>query len=277
MKTILFPTDFSQSAGHALAWAQLLARHYNATLQILHVFSPLMPVVPPPGMADPLLATPESEAEANSRNQLEALAADLRAEGLFVQTSWQTGNVDEQILAAAHDIKADLIVTGRSDMHSFLDRLAGTHASGVAKSAHCPVLIVPTNAPEHPVQLQTIAYATQLEGDDDATIRAILELACDFNAKLELIHVEAENQPNVFDDSDVLTDLQQTFGADVFRLHTLKSRTVSGGLAAYLDKHPVDLLVMTTRKRNFLDGLLKPSITSRMVTHTQLPTLIYHD
>lgn len=276
MKTILFPTDFGPSADQALAWAQLFARQYNATLQVLHVFSPLMPVVPPPGMAGPLLATPESEAETNSRNRLEALADQLRTDGFAVQTSWQTGDVDDHILAAAHDTNADLIVTGRSDMHSFLDRLAGTHASGVVKSAHCPVLIVPTSAPERSVQLQTIAYATQLEGDDDATIRAILELARDFNAKLELIHVEAENQPNVFDDSDVLTDLRNTFGADAFRLHTVKSRTVSGGLADFLAKHPVDLLVMTTHKRDFLDGLLKPSITSRMVTHTQLPTLIYH-
>ncbi|WP_338869527.1 universal stress protein [Spirosoma sp. SC4-14] len=277
MKTIVFPTDFSQSADHALAWAQLLARHYNATLQVMHVFSPLLPVVPPPGMAGPLLATPESEAEANSRNQLEALANQLRTDGFVVQTSWQTGNVDDQILAAAHHTNADLIVTGRSDMHSFLDRLAGTHASGVAKNAHCPVLIVPTTVPEGSVQLQTIAYATQLEGDDDATIRAILELARDFKAKLDLIHVEAENQPNVFDDNAVLTGLRHTFGTDAFRLHTIKSRTVSGGLADFLEKHPIDLLVMTTRKRDFLDGLLKPSITSRMITHTQLPTLIYHD
>ncbi len=37
MKTILFSTDFTESATTALDWAKLFARQYEATLVLLHV------------------------------------------------------------------------------------------------------------------------------------------------------------------------------------------------------------------------------------------------
>lgn len=276
MKTILFPTDFSQSAAPALAWAKMFTHQYNATLTLLHVYLPALPIVPDPSLGGSISPETELAVEEINRKQLEELGDTLREEGLTVQTNWQIGNVDEQILNVAHDVQADLIVTGRRDLTSFFDRITGTYASDVAKKATCPVLIVPDSVATESLQLKKIAYSTQLEEDDRATLRSALTLANEFNASLQLIHINADNQPNVFNNDDMLADLRHEFGESALGIDYVNARTVSDGLTDYLDKHPTDLLVMTTRKRDFLDSLLKPSITGRMLTHSSVPLLVYH-
>ncbi len=275
MTTILFTTDFSNSSIRALEWARLITQQYKAMLRIVHVHSPVIPSTVLPGTGETIL-TDASSTENLSRTQLTELAKQLEADGLPVQTDWRAGNVDDEIRMAAQEADADLIVTGRHDLTSFFDRFAGSTATDVAKGATCPVLVVPVDAGKQPVRLQTIAYATQLEGNDSETLGSVLDLARQFGASLSLVHVESENQPNLYDDQEALAELQEEFGEDAFAFHKTASRTVSGGLSDYLDKHPADLLVMTTRERGFLDGLLNPSLTGRMLTQSTIPVLVYH-
>ena len=275
MKTILFTTDFTQSGSNALDWAKLIAQQYKATLNLVHVYSPAIPATPFGGMGEDMAMTAPIT-EDLSRNQLTELATRLESEGIPVQSDWRVGGVDDEIQRAAQETQADLIVTGRRDLSSFFDRLSGSTATDVARGASCPVLVVPAATAGHPAQLQTIAFATQLEGNDSHAVGAALEFARQFGAALNLVHVQAENQPNLYDDNEALAELQDEFGEDSFVFHKTAARTVSGGLSDYLDKHPADLLVMTTHERGFLDGLLSPSLTGRMLTQSSIPVLVYH-
>jgi nucleotide-binding universal stress UspA family protein len=291
MKTILFPTDFN-TATTALSWAWLFARQPGARLVLLHVFQPIipdstLPSVGPLGMGvEPSLAL-----EDISRNQLLELANQLRAEGLTVTTDWRIDNVEDGILTAAQDCGADLIITGRSELANFFDRIVGTSAAGVARHAHCPVLIVPAHsAPPHagetqkpiqhqwahPAHLRQIVFASSLQVDETAVMRQVVEIANTFGASVQVLKVHAENQPNVFDDADSLASLQREFGADRLQVTTIQARTVSGGLQDFLHEHNTDLLVMTTHARDFFDRLLSPSLTERMVLRAELPLLVFH-
>lgn len=275
MKTILFTTDFTQSGTRALDWARLFAQQYKATLTLVHVYSPITSASALPGIGE-TVAIPAPTTEELSRGQLAQLARQLESEGLIVQTVWREGNVDDEIHNTAQEMEADLLVTGRHDIHSFFARFRGNTATDVAKGATCPVLVVPMDTTGQPVRLQTIAYATQLEGDDSGTLRPALDLANQFAASLTMVHIEAENQPNLYDDQQSVAELQDEFGEHSFAVYKIVARTVSGGLGDYLDKHPADLLIMTTRERGFLDGILSPSLTGRMLTQSSIPVLVYH-
>lgn len=276
MKTILFATDFAPAGEKALNWARLLSQRYGATLHMVHVHSPnvAVPIVPGIGAAVALDTIPFDD-DRLIREQLADLAHQLEQEGVEVQTHYRVGHVDDEVSAVAADIQADLIVTGRQPMDTFLDRLLGTTATDVAKGASCPVLVVPDTATKQPVRLQHIAYASQLQGNDMATLRTALQLASTFGAMLTLIRVEAENQPNLYNDKQTLRELQEEFGKDAFSVHKVAARTVSSGLGDYLARHPTDLLIMITHARGFLDGLLSPSLTGRMLTQTEIPVLVY--
>ncbi|OIN57342.1 universal stress protein [Arsenicibacter rosenii] len=280
MKTILFPTDFTSSASMALQWAKTFAAKYKATLVLLHVHQPPLPDTTLPTVGDLGVGVAAAyDLEQIGHQQLDHLAGQLRAEGLTIDTEWRMGGIEDEILSTARDRNADLIITGRHNMSTFFDWLAGSAATDVALDASCPVLVVP--APdEHespkPVQVNEVIFATQLEFDERAILQQATQLTADFGGRLHFLKVNADNQPDVFDDEQFKQQLQRTLGSDPLRVNLIHARTVTGGLSDYLTKHEADILVMTTRERGFLDGLLNPSLTKRMVLQAHLPVLVYH-
>ena len=279
MKTILFSADFTESTIDALNWARLFVRHYKATLILVHVqqmavSGAALPVAGELGMRAGVVM----DEEPIDLNQLTTLADQLRAEGLTCQTDLRRGAVKDAILLAADEHKADLIITGRSHLTNFFDRIVGTGATGIAQGANCPVLVVPEGNPNEtaqPVHLQLIAFTTPLEFDQQEGFGQVVDMARKFGATLRVLHVRAENQPNVNDDEQMLNQLQAVYGSEPLPVDTVDARTVSGGIETYLTSNPVDLLVMTTRERDFLSGLLNPSLTGRIMVLTDLPVLVF--
>ncbi|GAB3543491.1 universal stress protein [Spirosoma fluminis] len=239
MTNLLFPTDFSTNTNAALDWVRLFARKTGATITLLHVYQPMVPDSTLPTLGDPGMGiTASREVEDISRRRLNELAATLQAEGLSVQTEWRAGGTENEILDAAKEYAADLIIMGRSDLSTFFDRLAGSAVSDVASDALCPVLIVPTS-PEggaiRPAQVRTIAYAMQ-----PRTTRSD-------------VSAQTDSLVNAFDaELSVLTDDQ-------------------------IDNAHADLIVMELYPQpGFLDKLLHPNRTAALVEKSSVPVLIYH-
>ncbi|RIV21593.1 universal stress protein [Fibrisoma montanum] len=282
MQNILFPTDFTNATEPTLSWVRLFTRQFNAKLTVLHVYQPVVPDTTLPTIGDPGIgATASEELLRISQDNLSDLVAKLQADGLTVDAEWRVGAVEDEIIQVARDLNADLIITGRSDVTTFFDRLAGSAATDVAMQAPCPVLVVPTLAQEHevlrPAQVKTVVYTTQLEFEETRILKQVVELVKVFETPLHVLKVKADNQPDVYDDAYNLAQFQRIFGTDQLQIETVKARGVTDGLLDYLAHREVDLLVMTTRERGFLDGLLQPSITERMLNRTSVPVLVYHD
>ena len=279
MKTILFPTDFSESTAAAQEWARLFARQYKATLVLLHVRPQPMPEPSLLTLGDmnpgTTLPVDTDVIESADRDQLTKLAAQFGAGGITCQTDWRWGAVQDGVLSAADEHRADLIITGRGHPGNFFERLVGTEATGIARKAHCPVLVVPADDAK-PAQLHSMLFSTNLDFDQNAEFGQATALARDFGAQLSVLHVHAENQPSLSNNPEMVAQLQQVYGAIKLPVHTVAARTVTGGIDHFLQTNHPDLLVMTSRERDFLTGLLITSLTDKMVTRTNMPVLIYH-
>ncbi len=239
MTNLLFPTDFSANATNALNWARLFARKTGATITLLHVYQPLLPDTTLPTIGEPGLGVTASlEVERISKERLDQLALSLQHEGLSVLTDWRVGSVEDEILDAARQLPADLIVMGRSDLSTFFDRLAGSAVSDVADSAPCPVLIVPTPAegePIKPAQIRTVAYAVQ-----SRTTR-----------------------------SDVMTQTDSIVDAfDAHRIYLTEDQ---------LERPAADMVVLELyRQGGFLDSLLHPNRAAALIEKSDVPVLVFH-
>lgn len=280
MKSILFATDFTNATTPALDWVKLFARQYGSVVTVLHVFQPMIPDTTLPVMGDMGAGVAAShDIEDISRRNLDELVTRLSAEGITCWSEWRVGAVEEEILGAASEYQADLIITGRSDITTFFDRLAGSAAADVAIDAPCPVLVIPMpheGTAARPAQVRSIVYTTQLEYEENHILRQASALAQAFQASLKLMKVDASDQPNVTADEQILSDLRREFGYEHIHVDKVESRTVTSGLMDYLHKHDADLVIMTTRQRGFLDGLLNPSLTEKMVLRSSIPVLVYH-
>lgn len=135
IRTVLHPTDFSDRSQPAFELACALARDYGAQLVVLHVAGRPLPL-PIDGVQVP---PPLEDIEA-VRGRLEAVRpADSR---VAVRHRLAEGNPAEEILAAAADEKADLIVLGTHGRGGLSRVLMGSVAEAVQRAAPCPVLTV---------------------------------------------------------------------------------------------------------------------------------------
>jgi nucleotide-binding universal stress UspA family protein len=122
IRTLVFPTDFSDCSRHAATRAADVARHFGARVHVLHVDDPV--------------ASPTPAA------RLAAAAADLGPD-LEVTTAMTSGVAAHAICAYAQRIAADLIVMGTHGRTGVSRAVLGSVAEAVVRHARCPVMTIP--------------------------------------------------------------------------------------------------------------------------------------
>jgi len=148
MKRIMCPTDFSDAAEHAQSQAVGLARALGAELLLLHVATEAP-------LGNTALYTPEVRRVIESERKWaeEALAARVKmlaAEGLTARSAVRSGAAWQEIVDAATEEKADLIVMGTHGRTGLDRALLGSVAERVVRAAACPVLTVRLGARSGP-------------------------------------------------------------------------------------------------------------------------------
>lgn len=139
MEKILVPVDGSEQSQKAVSFATDLARHYNATMYLLHVFK--------------LTIIPEGLGEyvVSDRVQLRALgdkiiaAAEEEAKGHGVErveTAVVEGDPAERIIDYAKEHDVDIIVIGSRGLGSFKGLLLGSVSNKVTHKADRTCVIV---------------------------------------------------------------------------------------------------------------------------------------
>jgi nucleotide-binding universal stress UspA family protein len=147
VKRIVVGYDGSKGAQRALDRAADLAQAFGSELIVASVITPfdLVPVgetvtMPLAPLAAPAI-DPELEAERWHEIADEARRR-LGERGLTAEIVSPVGDAANEIVDVAEERDADLIVVGTHEP-GFLDRLlAGSVSQGVARRAHCDVLIV---------------------------------------------------------------------------------------------------------------------------------------
>ena len=97
-----------------------------------------------------------------------------------------------------------------------------------------------------------------------------------FKANLDLVKVNAPFEVDVFEDEQFKSDIERTFGNKKYTLQTIEAESVVGGLQKYAVENQADLIVMATRKRDWLSGLINPSLSRKMVLAAEIPILVCH-
>lgn len=139
--TILVPIDFSAHAKNALKYAVPLARQFRASLHLVYVVEPT--VYPPDlGFGQVVMAGVEEELRGKGERELRVLID--REIGDAVESSFavRTGKPHQEILRAAAERNADLIVIATHGHTGVEHMLFGSTAERVVRNAPCPVLTI---------------------------------------------------------------------------------------------------------------------------------------
>ena len=147
VRRILVPTDFSETADAALAYAKTLATTLGASLHLLHVFQdpcaaiPFVPETyapPPPDLREHALddAWDQLHDRLDSREHKRFAGTRAVVEGLAAL----------EIVRYADHHGIDLIVMGTHGRRGVAHLFLGSVAEHVVRTARCPVLTVSDTA-----------------------------------------------------------------------------------------------------------------------------------
>ncbi|MEW6052363.1 MAG: universal stress protein [Nitrospirota bacterium] len=141
IKSILFPTDFSDGASQALKYAVDMANRYGAKLHIIHV---IYDIAKASGWYVPHISVDQmyKEIEEGAKKELERFGVEELSGVKNLERSVIMGVPHEEIVNYANKNKIDLIVIATHGRKGIDRILFGSTAAQVVRFAPCPVLTV---------------------------------------------------------------------------------------------------------------------------------------
>jgi nucleotide-binding universal stress UspA family protein len=275
MKTILFPTDFSENAVHASRYAGMLTKLLDANIVLLHAYH--VPMVPAYNasfeMADPI-----SETENVVKEDLKAFAVEfIKNSNIPIERVTQRieyGFAAEKTIEVAEEIKADLIVMGTEGASEMIDKWLGTHAQEVMKTAECPVFIIPKNVPiDYP---QRILYAADFKDDEINATQKVLDIAKPLGATCKVIHIHEEFEPNIGHIvEETIKELETKFKDDDITVQQFHRDDTIEGLETYIKTYQPDVLAMAIHEKTFLESIFSSSKSQHFIQEAKIPMLTF--
>jgi universal stress protein A len=139
LKRILVPLDFSECANKALQYAIPFAGMCDASLHLLYVVQ-LSYTAGELGPPEALLV--DADAQQGAEDRLRELASQSVGKRAVWETVVRTGLPADEIVRAAQDLNADLIIISTHGHTGLRHMLMGSVAEAVVRRAPCPVLTV---------------------------------------------------------------------------------------------------------------------------------------
>ena len=150
LKRILVPTDFSESAEHALNYAVGLGRPYHAEILVVHVFHlrEYLTLLSERAQVDTGAANEVLEAaRTRAVEKLEELVRHRAGEDVVMIPILLTGVPFEEIVKYAGEREIDLIVMPTHARTGLAHFFLGSTAERVILHAACPVLVIKVRLP----------------------------------------------------------------------------------------------------------------------------------
>ena len=149
-KSILVPTDFSETSQVALNYGRVLADRFSSTLHVLHVVANVDVSAGTATFWGFSKSELRDRLEEEARHHLEALLPELDGLKASLVTRFghpRFGRAFVEIVQYARDQNVDLIVMGTHGRGTVAHMLLGGVAEKVIRKAPCPVLVV--HLPQH--------------------------------------------------------------------------------------------------------------------------------
>jgi nucleotide-binding universal stress UspA family protein len=182
IKNVLYLTDFSQASGSAQAYALAVARKYGATVQALHVLTPVIPE----SCAEAIKAD-EDLADAEMR-KVKLQMGDVASTTIMSHE----GSVWAAVERAIREHQIDLIVLGTHGRTGAPRLLLGSVAEEIFRRSPVPVLTVGPASHSNTrkdIQFERVLFATDFSPESRAAVPYVLSLAHEKNTQLVLLHV----------------------------------------------------------------------------------------
>ncbi|MEO5603715.1 MAG: universal stress protein [Cyclobacteriaceae bacterium] len=271
MKKILCPTDFSESAKNAIAYAAKLAQVTNCSLYLLHVQS-VFDITP-------------VELVLGKNLSLEAASESLERDSLEISRAFKIRCYAE-VEESSHKLSAvikersktfDLIVMGSNGPDDLYQFFGGSNTYNAIVKADVPVLLIPEGYEYS--EIKSIIYAFDYFRERDLPLNHLLPFIKVLKCDLKVLQVMEESYSSEAESDlhDVQRIIKDFFAEDLtITYDTIRAGDIPQSINSYTLGNQPDVLALCSGHRSFLGNLFHKSVTRHITAICNYPVFIFH-
>jgi len=278
MKSLIYPTDFSENASNAFSWAIEIAKINKSKFIYQHVYDP--PLATPIDAYTMQVGT-ISVAEENKQQiiseKIKQIIDRSPVKNMAHEIIVNEGFAPEEIIETAREKDANFIVMGTNGESGQSESILGTVTTDIIRKAPCPVLAIPGDIPFKAPK--KIVYATQLNSYESPIFKTMMNFAKLFEASLTFLHIIEKDYEHPYERGYrlALDRFMDKCDYGKIAIMELQYEDVGKGINEYLTKQETDVLGITTHTKSLLDRIMHPSLTKKMVLHTRIPIIAFSE
>lgn len=287
-RRILVPVDFSDYSLKACSIAFNMAREIKAKVKILHVyFNPYYPTALPIAEAFAYQGKEEKEFQ----NIIEKVKQNIQklcnvidqkiASGELPAVNYsyvlKEGLPEEEIVNFAKEYKPALIVMGTRGKDQKDADLIGSVTAEVIEMTDIPMIAIPEKTSFDDLKkVKHISFLTNFSQRDLISFDLMTKLLESYNIKLSIVHISVKKGDKW--DEIKLAGIKAYFLKQYPKMELdyklLDTSDMLKSLDEYIKNDNVDILALTTSKRNIFARMFSPSIPRKMLFHSDTPLLV---
>lgn len=286
---VLIPVDFSNYSMKACEFGFNFAQDISAEVVLLHVyFTPIYATSLPYGD----VFNYQLSDEENVRNILQKVHSDLNAlsdkikekvaSGEFPNVKYtcilREGIPEEEILRYSKEINPRIIIMGTRGKNQKDIDLIGSVTAEVIERSRVAVLAIPENIPFKQFKdVKRIAFITNFDQRDLIAFDSLINSMKVFHFSVSLIHLS--DVKDTWDEIK-LGGIREYFHKQYPQLDihydVVQNDDFLNSLDAYIKTNQIDIITLTSYKRNIFSRLFNPGIARKMIFHSDTPILVIY-
>lgn len=287
---VLIPVDFSNYSLKACEFGFNFAKNIGAEVILLHVyFTPIYATSLPYGdVFNYQLSDEDKVGNILQRTQgdLAILSDKVKAKvssGEFPNIKFtcilREGIPEEEILKYAKEYRPYIIVMGTRGKNQKDIDLIGSVTAEVIERSHIPVLAIPENTPfKQFSEVKRIAFITNFDQRDLIAFDSLINSLKPFIFSVSLIHL-SEHVKDAWNEiklGGIKEYFQKQYPLLDIHYDVVKNDDFLNSLDKYIKSNYIDIIALTSYKRNIFSRLFNPGIARKMIFHSDTPLLVIY-
>lgn len=272
IKSILIPTDFSETATLAVAQGANMAHLFNAKIYLLHSVESTLYAA---GPGEPVLALEGENIFKAAGEQLSKQAEEIKAKyTVDVTTLIVSGKPAAAITKAVKENNIDIIIMGTHGASGFEELFMGSNAHKVVNLAPCPVISIRLTTKT--IGFKNIVLPIGSTLNSRQKVDNAIQLASKYNATVHLLGILETNDS--MDDKKFGIKLETVEKAlkhanIKYTKKLIRAHNPAIEAMKFSDEIGGDLIMIMTDHESDLTGMFMGAVAKQIVNHSKIPVM----
>lgn len=270
---IVIPIDFGEQSLIALGQSYNLARLTKSDITLLNVIDE--DFLKPFQDIRTAKHNYENHLRTDIENRLKELAAKVHSEtGIHVDTMIRTGKIYNEIVEAARETDASLIIMGTMGKVGLKKRIIGSNASRVVRESDCPVITI--KGKTHRKGLHHLLLPLDLTKETKEKVDKAIELALLYGSVIHVISIVESKDEFLMNKLTRQMNQVVSFIEDAGIKCTSEFSShddVADGIIEIAERVEADLIMIMTQQEVGFKELFISSAAQEIINKSEIPVL----